>query len=46
MLNTQQYWYQVLTLTPEAAAELRFLLDQIDDINGQEIWHSPSGGVL
>lgn len=42
MLNSQDYWCQHLTISTEAREELQFWLNQIDNINGQGIWHSPS----
>ena len=39
LLNTRQY---ALTLIPEARQELHFWIEQISNINGHEIWHSPS----
>jgi len=41
LLNTRTHWNQFLSITPEAQAELQFWFNQIDHINGQEIWHSP-----
>ena len=38
----QEYWSQSLALTPEVKEELQFWINQIDHINGKEIWHSPS----
>jgi len=38
LLNGRQYWCQSRTLTPEAVAELQFWLNQVDRINGREIW--------
>ena len=42
LLSTRQYWNQYLALTPEVKEELQFWIDQVDHINGKEIWHSPS----
>ena len=42
MLLNRRYWNQPLYLTPEATVELQFWLEEIGQINGQEIWHSPS----
>ena len=42
LLNTRTHWNQFLSITPEAQAELQFWFNQINHINGQEIWHSPS----
>ena len=42
LLNTRQYWCQLLTLSPEVRRELSFWQIQISCINGQGIWHSPS----
>jgi len=42
LLNNRSYWNQPLSLTPGATVELHFWLEQIGQINGQEIWHSPS----
>ena len=42
MLNSREFWCQTLPMTEEARQELSFWTEQIDSINGQEIWHSPS----
>ena len=42
LLNTKEHWRQSLTITPEVKEELQFWINQIDHINGKEIWHSPS----
>lgn len=41
-INTQHSWCQALVISPEANAELRFLLGQLGEFNGQNICHSPS----
>ena len=42
LLNTCQAWCDMLTVTPEARAELEFCLWEIAKFNGQDIWPSPS----
>ena len=42
LLNSRQYWCQVLALNTEVLEEMYFWLQNIDGINGREIWHSPS----
>ena len=42
LLSSRAYWCQLLEISPEAKAALHFWLNQVDHINGQEIWHSPS----
>jgi len=42
LLNSRRYWCEALTITPEAKQELRFWLDNLDRLNSQGIWHSPS----
>ena len=42
LLSARRHWNQLLDVTPEARAELEFWCNQIDHVNGQEIWHSPS----
>ena len=42
LLTARSHWNQPMDLTPEAKAELEFWCNQIDHVNGQEIWHSPS----
>ena len=44
LLNTRQAWCDMLivTVTPEAQAELEFWLREMAKFNGQDIWPSPS----
>ena len=42
LLNSRAYWCQLLEISPEAKVELHFWLNQLEHINGREIWHSPS----
>ena len=42
LLNSRLYWCQSLEISPEAKLEMEFWLSQIENINGHEIWHSPS----
>ena len=42
LLNTKEHRRQSLTITPEVKEELQFWINQVDHINGKEIWHSPS----
>ena len=42
LLNTCQAWCDMLTVSPEAMAELKFWLHEIEKFNGQDIWPSPS----
>jgi len=42
LLNSHQYWCQLFPLMPEAKQELCFWRDQVSEINGKEVWHSPS----
>ena len=42
LLNSRTYWCRLLEISAEAKAEMHFWLNQVDHINGQEIWHSPS----
>ena len=42
LINMRKSWCHTLTISPEATAELLFWLEQIDNFNGQNIWHSPS----
>ena len=42
LLNSRDYWYQLLEISPEAKIELEFWIKQVEHINGKEIWHSPS----
>ena len=41
LLNSRIYWCQMLEINLEARSELEFWLNQVDHINGHEIWHSP-----
>ena len=41
-LEARQAWCEVLTLSPDAQAELRFWSASLADYNSQPIWHSPS----
>ena len=40
LLNSRIYWCQMLEINLEARSELEFWLNQVDHINGREIWHS------
>ena len=42
VLNVRDFWCQFLPISIEARYELEFWLNQIDNLNGQGIWHSPS----
>ena len=42
LLNTKQHWRQSLTVTWKVKEELQLWINQIDHINGKEIWNSPS----
>lgn len=42
LLNSRAYWCQQLEISPEAKVELQFWLNQLEHVNGREIWHSPS----
>ena len=42
VLNSRHYWCQSLHVTPEARQEIQFWLDNIYNVNGQGLWHSPS----
>ena len=42
VLNSRQSWCQSLRIIHGAKMELRFWLGQLEDFNGQNIWHSPS----
>ena len=42
LINTRQSWCQTLVVSPEANAELQFWASQLENFNGQNIWHSPS----
>ena len=42
LINTRHSWCHTLTISPEAIKELQFWLDQINNFNDQNIWHSPS----
>ena len=41
-LNSRQFWCQSLHVTPEARREILFWLENLDTVNGQGLWHSPS----
>lgn len=41
-LEARQAWCEVLALSPDAQAELRFWSASLADYNSQPIWHSPS----
>ena len=43
MLNARSSWYQTLSITREARAELAFWLEHIEKFNGQNMWPGPSG---
>jgi len=45
LLNTRHYWFEPITISPEARHELIFWFDNLNDLNGQGIWHSPSGSA-
>ena len=42
LINTRNSWCHILTISPEAFTELQFWVEQINNFNGQSIWHSPS----
>ena len=42
LLSSQAYWCQLLKISPEAEVEQQFWLNQVEHINGQEIWRNPS----
>ena len=42
LLNSRDYWCQLLEISPEAKIEIEFWIKQVEHINGKEIWHSPS----
>ena len=42
LLNSRHCWCQTLKPTSEVRQELGFWREQIDHVNGWEIWHSPS----
>ena len=42
LLNTRHYWYEPITISPEARHELIFWFDNLNYLNGQGIWHTPS----
>ena len=42
LINTHNSWCYTLTISPEAIKELQFWLGQINNFNGQNMWHSPS----
>ena len=42
LLNTRDFWCQNLPISDVARFELDFWLSQVDNLNGQGIWHSPS----
>jgi len=42
LLSTRQFWCQQLPLTIPARNEISFWLAQVDNFNGQGIWHTPS----
>ena len=42
MLNARSSWYQNLSVTREARAELAFWLEHIEKFNGQNMWPGPS----
>ena len=42
LLNSRHYWCEPLTIPHEARQELLFWLDNLNTLNGQGIWHSPS----
>ena len=42
LLNTRHFWCESLTISPEARQELSFWVDNLNNLNGQEIWHNPS----
>ena len=42
LINIHNSWCHTLTISPEAIKELQFWLGQINNFNGQNMWHSPS----
>ena len=42
LIATRRSWCHLLEISAEAKAELQFWSNQLEDFNGQDIWHSPS----
>jgi len=42
LLNTRHFWCESLAISLEAREELLFWVDNLNNLNGQGIWHSPS----
>ena len=42
LLASRQSWCQKLSLTPLVQNEISFWLGQVDNFNGQGIWHTPA----
>jgi len=42
LIATRRSWCHLLEISTEAKAELQFWSNQLEDFNGQDIWHSPS----
>ena len=42
VLSSRHFWCQSLSITQEARQEVLFWLDNLDSVNGQGLWHSPS----
>ena len=42
LISTRHSWCQMLEISAEARFELQFWAEQLEKLNGQEIWHSPS----
>ena len=42
LISTRYAWCHMLEISAEARSELQFWVDQLEEFNGQDIWHSPS----
>ena len=42
LIDSRNSWCQLLMISADARKELQFWLEWIGDLNGQDIWHSPS----
>ena len=42
LLNSRHYWCESLIIPSDAREELKFWSNNLDNFNGQGIWHSPS----
>ena len=41
LISTRYVWCHMLEISAEARSELQFWVDQLEEFNGQDIWHSP-----